>query len=113
MGRFDEEVLPDPDLEGPDLNEEVRFGAQCRSLVESPAYQEVLQTLQSTIQGRFATCPLGDVRSMVYCRLMLHVIGEFDGILRDAASTGSMSKQEIEQRLDDRALDVPERATLQ
>ena len=99
MSEFDEvELGPDDEFTGPDLNEEARFGAQCRALRDSEGYKAIMAKMRQITLDTFEYSPMRDDYSRTYCRMMLQVLSDFDANVKDAVDTGRMSVQQLEQQ---------------
>ena len=96
MLKFDEVELPEEEFTGPDLGEGVRFGNQCRSLINSEGYKVVTKRMRAITHETFENSPLRDDESRTYCRIVLQVLNDMQILLQDAVDTGTMSAQQLE-----------------
>ena len=99
MPQFDEVELPPEEFTGPDLNEGVRFGAQCRALINSEGYKTVTKQMRSVIRETFETAPLRDTEALTYCRLFIQVLDDMHQLIQDGVDTGTMSAQQLEENV--------------
>ena len=95
--RFDEAYLPldEAELQAPDLDEEKRFGAACRSLLQSEAYQRVVSHMRQGLCESLEVVPLRDLEGLQVLQLRLKAVNDMDLLLRDAADTGMMAAQQL------------------
>jgi hypothetical protein len=95
MSEFDEVVLPEESLSGPDLTEEMRFGSACRALIESEGYQRVRGQMEQTVWEAFRGTPLRDHEGLVYLRVMQKCLSDMHDLLTDAAVTGKLASTQL------------------
>jgi hypothetical protein len=96
MAEFDEVELPSETFAEPDLDEGVRFGAQCRALINSEGYQTVTAQMRATTLEVFSNSPIRDTEGHSYCRVFLQVLEDMHTLIQDAVDTGTMSAQQLE-----------------
>lgn len=90
---LDERSLPPEEeaLAPANPEEELRQGSRAQALRNDPAYQEALAQMRAGVLQTFSETPLRDREGLLYCRLMLKVLDDFDNVLRDRVDTGKMA----------------------
>lgn len=96
MAEFDEVDLGPEEFTGPDLNEGVRFGSQCRALINSEGYKTVTAQMRAVTRETFETSPVRDTEAHLYCRLFLKVLDDMHVLIQDGVDTGTMSAQQLQ-----------------
>lgn len=80
-----------------DLNKEVADGTRAHLLLESPAYKDAVSKVRQGILDAWAGSPLADKDGQHTLRLMLKLLNDIEGNIKEVATTGKLASIQIEQ----------------
>lgn len=78
------------------LHKEVDRGVRAAQLLENETYKESVGKVREGIMLRWAQSPLADREGQHTLRLMLKLLDDLEGNIREVALTGKMAEQQIE-----------------
>lgn len=84
-----------PDQEQQLIRESSR-GAKASALLRSEIYLEAMQKVEAGIVDAWKTSPVRDVEGQTYLRLMMKVLTDLKGHIKDVAETGKMAEVSFE-----------------
>lgn len=80
----------------PNLSIEMRLGAEASALMDSPAFQRVMERMRVQIIESWAASPLEDKEGQHELRLMLKVLDGMEQQIKDESDSGKMAKRQLE-----------------
>lgn len=79
-----------------DLSEEIQRGIKAQSILESEIYQESIDTVRQMIIDQWAKSPIRDHEGQHELRLMLKLLDDLTGNIKQIAETGKLAQIHIE-----------------
>lgn len=86
------EDLPPP----PGAEQEIRRANESLALLNSAAWQRNIEQMRENVLANFRECSIADREALLYCKLLLKVIDDFEKLLTDEVSTGKMAALQTE-----------------
>lgn len=77
------------------LEREIDRGVKASYLLSDPLYVESVGKVRQGIHDRFASAPLSDKEGIYTLRLMLKVLDDIEGNIREVAQTGKLAEQQL------------------
>lgn len=77
------------------LVKEAEIGSRARYLLESQPFKDAISAVEAGIVQAWKDSPIRDAEGQTYLRLMMKVLTDFQGHIRDAAETGKMANIQL------------------
>ncbi len=86
----------DAPIQAPDLHVETRHGREADRLLNDEAFQRGMTGMTNATVDALRDCPIGSQDRLNYLHLMLRVIKDFEGNLREVIETGKLAVRMID-----------------
>jgi hypothetical protein len=84
--------------DGVNLIREAEKGSRARILLESEPYKDAIGKVRQGIYDKWAASPVLDKDGQHALRLMLKLLDDLEGNIKEAATTGKLASLQIEQQ---------------
>ena len=79
------------------LSVEIGRGARAKAVLDSDIYIEAFDSVRKAIFDKWESCPIRDKDGQHELKIMLKLLKDVDGYLRQVADTGKMASIQLEQ----------------
>jgi hypothetical protein len=83
-----------------DLHVEAQLGEQAKQLLANPIYRKAFDDVRQGILNAWEKAPVRDLEGQQHLKLMLKLLNDLEGNIRQAADTGKLASIQIEQELE-------------